>query len=253
MNTSDSLLRRCRRMIRLASDTFMDWRLNVDTLSGAWTAIPRPGERRYEEWQAAQAHRYLPTEASRYGDSKPNIPASWLALRTFVAGSDLHADDIFYDIGCGSGRVLCHVAVQGVSKCVGVELSAEFSAKARANAKSLRRRACPIEVRVGDAAEMDYTDGTVFFLANPFGSETLRTVVDRIGATLPSNPRPARFIYVNPVHRDVLESTGWLKHVGERRLSYSDQRAEYWATDPRLSERSNPYSIECHRSSMAPV
>ena len=87
MNKSDSLLRRCRRMIRLASDTFVDWRLNVDTLSGAWTAIPRPGDRRYEEWQAAQARLYLPSEASRYGDSKPNIPASWLALRTFVAGS----------------------------------------------------------------------------------------------------------------------------------------------------------------------
>jgi SAM-dependent methyltransferase len=240
-------------MLRLASDTFVDWRLNVDTMSGAWTSIPRPGERRYEEWQAAQARRYLPTEASRYGDAKPNIPASWLALRTFVGGADLRADDIFYDIGCGSGRVLCHVAAQSVSKCVGVELSAEFSAKAVANAKSLRRRAGPIEVRVGDAAEMDYTDGTVFFLANPFGPETLRNVVDRIGATLHANPRPARFIYVNPVHRDVFESTGWLKYVGERRLSYSDQRAEYWATEPGPRERFAHASKERRRSAVAPV
>ena len=222
-----------RRRARLFFDGVMDWRMNVDTRSGAWTAIPRAGDPGHETWVAEGLRRYLPSDTSRFNDSYPNIPVSWMALRTFVDRTRLRPHDVFYDIGCGSGRVLCFVAGTRLMKCVGVELSADFAAKAGANARSLRGRVSPIEIRVGDAAEMDYTDGTVFFLFNPFGRETLQNVLERIRETLSGHPRPVRFIYVSPVHRAAFESSGWLEFSGARGLTYSGQRAEYWTNDLR--------------------
>jgi SAM-dependent methyltransferase len=231
-NPHDTFPSRCRRFIRLMSDRFVDWHLGVDTLSGAWTAVPEPGGPLHTMWVEAGARQCLTDAPSRYGDSKPNTPIGWLALRVFVDRTELGPEDVFYDIGCGNGRVLCHVAVGRVSKCIGVELSPEFASKARANAKSLSRRLSAIDVLVGDAADMDYRTGTVFFLFNPFGAETLRSLVARIEETLKVNPRRVRIIYANPVHRDVLNSTAWLTFAGERRTIYSGQVAAYWTNRP---------------------
>lgn len=221
-----------RRGIRLALDGVADWRLNINTSSGVWTSIPRPGESRYAAWQAKAAQKYFPSIATQYHDSHPNIPISWPALRTFVDQTLLQPNDVFYDIGCGRGRVLCHVARKNVQRCVGVELSPQFGEEAKINAKRLRGRMAPVEVMIGDAAEMDYSDGTVFFLFNPFGADTLRKVLDNIGQTLIENPRRILVIYVNGAHREVVASTSWLTYVGERKVFYTKQRAEYWSHSP---------------------
>ncbi len=211
-----SLFRRCRREVRLALDRLLDRYFGIDTMSGAMA---------------------LAREDSRFGDVKVNGPVSYWLLYQYVGRRRFDPDDVFYDIGCGHGRVLCFVARQRVARCVGVEISPGFAARAEANARRLRGRLAPIEVRVGDAAEMDYEDGTVFFLGDPFGHATLRAVLGSIRQTLVTHPRRIRFIffipsYVDPLFEDAIRSAGWLTYAGKRRDFYSPFRAEFWMNEP---------------------
>lgn len=181
----------------------------------------------------------MPVETSRFGDAFVNGPVSYWILRSYLACDRLRPDDVFYDIGCGHGRVLCMVARHRVRKCVGLELSAEFAAKARENAMKMRGRVSPIEVCVGDAANGDYREGTIFYFGNPFGADTMRVVLKRIGESLSATPRIVRCVFVIPIKdssdsvRRVIEDCGWLRLLGKRSLVYSPMGAEYWASEPK--------------------
>jgi hypothetical protein len=64
----------------------------------------------------------------------------------------------------------------------------------------------------------------------------------RIGETVQANPRAVRCIFVLPAAersemvRRVIETSGWLRFVGEQTLSYSAMRVEYWAWGPNRNE-----------------
>ena len=185
----------------------------------------------------------LARECSRFGDGYVNGPVSYWILYSYLDCKKLRTGEVFYDIGCGDGRVLCMVARHRIAKCVGIELSEAFAAKARANAKSLRGRLAPIEVRVGDAVEMDYSDGTTFYFGDPFGADTMLAVLNCIHGTLVSNPRPVQFIFVLPIAeksntvRQVIATNGWLQYIGHKYLRYSGMGAEYWAFAPQCSKQ----------------
>lgn len=209
--------KRTRWMTRLATDQLGDWLYSIDTVE----AGPLP----------------LAKERSRFGDAYVNGPVSYWILHSYLNCAKFPGDDIFYDIGCGHGRVLCMVARQRITKCVGIELSDSFAAKARANAKSLRGRLAPIEVRVGDAAEMDYNDGTRFYFGDPFGAGTMLAVLNRIYGTLKKSPRSIQCIFILPILersnaiRQAIAASGWLHYVGHKHLPFALLRAEYWAYD----------------------
>ena len=209
-----------RWLLRIALDRVVDWFYAIDTVPVG--SLPQ-----------AQ-------EPSRYGDAYVNGPVSYWILRSYLDCKSFGPREVFYDIGCGDGRVLCMVARRRIGRCIGVELSAEFAAKAQANSQALRGRLSPIEVRVGDAAEMDYTEGTTFYFGDPFGADTMRAVLKRIGDTLVESPREVRCIFVLPLAkrsdevRKVIQTSGWLHFVKERTLPYSPMRAEYWAWNSTL-------------------
>lgn len=204
--------------MRLGLDRIVDWLYSIDTV----VAGPLPHA----------------VEISRFGDAYVNGPVSYWILRSYLDCNKLGPNEVFYDIGCGHGRVLCMVARHRIAKCIGIELSAEFAEKARANAAALRGRVSPIEVCVGDAAEMDYTGGTTFYFGDPFGADTMRAVLKRIGETATVKPRAVRCIFVLPraersdAVRRVIETSGWLCFVGEQSLPYSPMRVEYWGWRP---------------------
>jgi len=218
MSVLKRIARRARWEVRLGLDHIGDRYYSIDTVP----AGPLPKS----------------LESSRFGDAYVNGPVSYWILRSYIDCKKLGAKEVFYDIGCGHGRVLCMVARHRVAKCIGIELSTEFAEKARANAAALRGRISPIEVHVGDAAEMDYTDGTTFYFGNPFGADTMRAVLKRIGETVAAKPRAVRCIFVLPTTARldaigrVIETSGWLRFVGEQSLWYSPMRVEYWAWGP---------------------
>lgn len=210
------LLMHFRRKVRVLSDRLWDRYYGIDTISGAMT----PAQ-----------------EQSRFSDTGINGPVSYWLLRKYIDRSAIQPHDVFVDVGCGHGRVLCFVARQPVAKCIGIELSAEFGGRAEANARTLRRRIAPIEVRVGDAVDACYDEGTLFFFGAPFGYQTLACVLANIRQTLQMRPRKIVCILwmsdgATPLFDETLRSSGWLFRSGVRRKRYSPFRAEYWTNRP---------------------
>jgi len=235
-----AVARRFRREVRLSLDRIVDRYYSIDTVIQG--TLPQARER------------------GRFGDAHVNGPVSYWILRCYVDWRNLGPGEVFVDVGCGHGRVLCLVARRMVTKCIGVELSAEFAEKARRNAAALRGRSSPIEVRVGDAAEMDYAEGTTFYFGDPFGADTMRKVLKRIGDTLLTKPRRIRCIFVLTTTagpdavQEVIRTSGWLAFCGKRSLPYSPMRVEYWTWEPKgacsgLEQPENfPESAECFRN-----
>lgn len=118
----------------------------------------------------------------------------------------LQPDDVFVDIGCGKGRVVCCAALLNLRKVLGVEIDEGLCEQARENAGRMRGRRAPVEVVHAGAQEFDYRQCTAFFLFNSFGAATLEMVLSSIAQSLQANPRPVRFAYVNPFHDELLAS-----------------------------------------------
>ena len=152
---------------------------------------------------------------------------AWRVIRVLELGSE----DVLYDIGCGKGRFLCVAARQRTKKVIGVELFEELCLDARQNALALRGRKTPIEVICADAAKVDYSDGTVFFLWNPFGEMTLRSVIQSIRASMATAPRSIRIGYANPVHEHVLDAESWLERYDVLRVRGGPQ-LRFWRSKP---------------------
>jgi tRNA G46 methylase TrmB len=97
-------------------------------------------------------------------------PMSYFALQRLLKQLLIVPGEVFVDIGCGRGRVVCVFARQrAIAKCVGVEYQVEYAKTAQKNAAKLRGRKAPICIVEGNAAEQNYDDATLIFLFNPFG------------------------------------------------------------------------------------
>lgn len=153
--------------------------------------------------------------AAKHQDGCPYETIDYWNVRKVVRHLKLTADDVFYDIGCGMGRVICVTARMPIKRCVGIELSKPLSEAAQQNVSRLRRRKTPVTIISGDAAEADLSDGTVYFMFNPFGAATLSDVLDNVRASLKNNPRPIRIVYYNSCHLSVVEKSAWLEKSHE--------------------------------------
>jgi precorrin-6B methylase 2 len=164
--------------------------LNIDTISPPKKVIDR--HTRYDDYQRDDAYSYL--KLWKYTNLlKPS------------------REDIVFDIGCGVGRILCVFARRQIRKCVGIEISTEYAQRARQNAKRLKGRKAPIEILVTDAAEADYSEGTIYCLFNPFGTKTLQVVLEQIHESVKKYPRRIQLVYFNSAFETVLKSCGWLR------------------------------------------
>jgi Histone methylation protein DOT1 len=147
-------------------------------------------------------------------------PSHWLALRRALPRRDLGSNDVFIDFGSGMGRVVLQAGRYPLKRVIGVELSEELNAIARANLKRDRERlACrDVELVTSDALEYEIPDDvTIAYFYNPFRGDIFSTVIDRLIATVDRNPRRLRIIYLNPTEHDVLMGTGRVKLVKKLR------------------------------------
>jgi precorrin-6B methylase 2 len=158
-------------------------------------------------------------------------------VRLVLDRLQLGADDVAYEIGCGLGRIVCMLARRPIRKCVGIEISPALAEGARRNIQSLRGRRCETEIRLQDAAEADYSDGTVFLLFNPFGERILTAVLERIHQSLQANPRPIRIAYIIPRRDRLLEAAPWLRCTGRCEYDWYGIEVSYWANTPETSLR----------------
>jgi SAM-dependent methyltransferase len=131
----------------------------------------------------------------------------------------LGPSDVFIDIGCGKGRVLCGAARYPVMRVHGLDLSAPLCEAARENARRMRGRRAPIFVETTLADEFDYSMATVLFLYEPFGRATLEPLLEKIDR---ERRFSVRIAYVNTSLDDVYQRQGWL------------EQTEHWDADSEL-------------------
>jgi SAM-dependent methyltransferase len=123
---------------------------------------------------------------------------------------DLKPDDVFVDIGCGKGRIVCYMARQKIRKAIGIEFDAPLAEVATRNAATLRRPHAPIEIRCGDAALADYTEATVLLFYYPFGPDTMRAALAQIERSLQANPRDLTIVYYDAEFPETTNACRWL-------------------------------------------
>ena len=133
-------------------------------------------------------------------------------MRTFLR---LDAEDVFYDIGCGKGRVVCCMSQLPIKRVVAIELNPVLLEQTMGNVAKLRKRKCPVEAVHRSAEDCDYSDATVAYLYNPFNARLTAKVIEKLSASWTSHPRNLKIIYANPVHEDVFQANHWLEKYAE--------------------------------------
>jgi SAM-dependent methyltransferase len=131
-------------------------------------------------------------------------------VRDVIGRLALTADDTFFDIGCGKGRVLSWAARQHCREVVGIEYEPGLAAIAERNIGRLRGRIAPVRVVTGAAESADYGSATVAYFFCPFGAPTLEVVLDRFHT---QRRQALRLAFVNPSadHDAVFGDTAWLE------------------------------------------
>jgi SAM-dependent methyltransferase len=152
-----------------------------------------------------------PSERSRDAEHKIYTPTVYRLIFQVLQRLPLRESDIFVDLGCGKGRVVCCAAHLGAARVIGIEYAKEICEVAAMNAQVMRRRRSPITISHGEAQDYDFTEGTVFYMYNALGPNTLRTILTKIEAGVRQNPREIRIAYVNPAYAFVLKENKWLE------------------------------------------
>jgi SAM-dependent methyltransferase len=149
-------------------------------------------------------HRLSIRTAGRQPVSAPDaVPYSTFAYWSIQGVLDrlqLTSDDVLIDLGCGRGRVVCCAALRPARKIIGVDIDPDLCQQARLNAVRLRGRRTPVEIINSPAQDCDYSECTVVFMFNPFGRQTVSSVLAAIVDSIQRKPRSVRIGYVNPRH-----------------------------------------------------
>ena len=139
------------------------------------------------------------------------VPSPWWVLQWLLPPSEVRPDDVFLEYGCGKGRIVLSAARRyRFARVIGVELSDELSATARALvARERRLKSKLVCIETIEAGEFKVPDDVTYaYLFNPFKGETFRRVSANIIASLDRVPRTLRLIYVNPEEHAGLMATG---------------------------------------------
>lgn len=144
-------------------------------------------------------------------DSGHYVTTNYSLIWAILHNLALSSSDVFVDIGCGKGRVICCAARFNIRGVTGVEISKNLCEIAERNAVRVSRRRAPITIINTPAQDCDYLNGTVFYLFNPFGALTLRRVLTKIQLSVSAHPRLVRIVYVNPQHESLFQAHDWLE------------------------------------------
>ena len=145
-------------------------------------------------------------------ESEPEMvyyqPTPARIILELVEKAHLSAKDVFYDLGSGLGQVSILVSLLSGARAKGVEFEPAYCDYARACAAELGLSR--VEFINADARNVDYSDGTVFFMYTPFEGELLQAVLEKLRAE--SRKRMIRLFTIGPCTPIVSEQS-WLESV----------------------------------------
>jgi SAM-dependent methyltransferase len=125
----------------------------------------------------------------------------------------------FVDMGSGKGRALLVASEFAFAKLVGIELSPQLHRIAEENIKRYNpasQQCTAFDLHCMDVVDYEYgKEPLVLFLFDPFGRETVRSVIANLEASLRAKPRDAFVVYIYPQFEDVLQSSDVLRKVRE--------------------------------------
>src|SRR5262245_33040441 len=125
----------------------------------------------------------------------------------------------FVDMGSGKGRALLVASEFAFAKIVGIELSPHLHRIASENIKRYSpatQRCTTFQLLCMNVVDYVYgREPVVLFLFDPFGRETLRSVIANLEASLCAKPRKAFIVYIYPQFEEVLQSSRVLRKVRE--------------------------------------
>jgi len=173
----------------------------------------------------------FPTDCFRYDT------IDYRLLRRVINRLELRPYDVAYELGCGLGRIVCVLARQRIHRSIGIELSPALARRAEQNIASLRGRRAEAEIRIQDAAEANYDDGTVFVLFNPFGERILAAVLEQIHDSLLRSPRSIRMAYILPRRDFLMEQADWLRSTGSLNSAWFGINVSFWTNTPDTALR----------------
>lgn len=128
----------------------------------------------------------------------PVQSANYRILREMIKEIKIDAEDIFVDVGCGLGRLLGFLRLNGVKckKSYGVEINkraSQFAMKVFENSDD-------VTIICGDATLTQIEDATVYLLFNPFGENVLNAFLDNLERTV---KKGTRIYYMHAVFEQV--------------------------------------------------
>jgi len=163
------------------------------------------------------------------GDSLPFQTSAHYTIRKAIKLIQSKCDDTVIELGCGKGRAVCHFARLRLKKVIGIEISTELSEIAKKNARQLRGRRAPIEIRNMDVLSADFSEGSIFYMFNPFGEKTLRAVLSKIELSHKEIRKQATIVYINPLFSNIFNDFPWLEKTQDVRI-YGSLRTMIYTT-----------------------
>lgn len=174
------------------------------------TRLLNPLEEYWDRKLGIRTFGYYPGEdRSNPAHANCYVPTAYADLLHILKVVGVRSDDVFVDLGSGLGRAVFLASYLGAKKAIGLELIPSLHEAAEANR---RRGSWPnVEFHLGDARKTIFPDVTLLWLFNPFGPAIMAEMLDRLNGERTGD---LRIVYLNPLHEDVLERSGWLTKVG---------------------------------------
>ena len=142
------------------------------------------------------------------------MPVPYRVIFPILAQLDLSPDDVFIDVGCGKGRMLCCASRWPARKVIGIDLNPTLIETAKANATRTRGRIAETECLQARAEQFDYGEVNAVYFYHPFGRPVMDAFLARLDQTRHKGPA-MRLVYANAVHEDALVEAGWLTKEDE--------------------------------------
>ena len=199
---------------------------------GLVMSIARPAQRRLRQTFSRRVDRYLNGDAVEEemadlaGYYSPETrfavrPFGWTSCWRVLKRLRSPDSDVFLDIGCGAGRMVCTAAREGYQSVIGVEIAPEMAEIARRNATRLRGPHAHCTIVEADASQyMIPDDVTAIFLYNPFGGALLDQVIANIVASARRVPRRVVIAYANPTEHERIASGHGLRSIRRMHLAW---------------------------------
>lgn len=138
----------------------------------------------------------------------------YLISKAFDYLKDEKVNNGLVDFGCGKGRVLSVAAFYDFKKITGIDFSKKLCDEANKNIEKIKPSFPKVHFKIICEDAVLYTienDDHVFFFFNPFGETVMLKVVKNILQSLKQNPRKVFIVYLNPLHKEIFLSAGFIE------------------------------------------